>query len=99
MVRARRCSFHPRRRWFTGTVRDGLLRHRLVRPDRLVHAPYGVAAEFAPAAAPVELQERIDRPFLLHVGGDMPRKRLDVLLDVFAALRSGTGSFEILYAS
>jgi len=72
----------------TGTVRADLLRHRLVRPDRLVHAPYGVAAEFAPTAtAPVELPARIGRPFLLHVGGDMPRKRLDVLFDVFAAVR------------
>lgn len=61
----------------------------LVRPDRLVHAPLGVAAEFTPdAAEEVALPTRIDGPFLLHVGGDMPRKRLDVLLDVFAAVRA-----------
>lgn len=65
-----------------------LRRWNLVRPDRLVHAPLGVAAEFTPEAAePVELPCQLDGPYLLHVGGDMPRKRLDVLLEVFAAVR------------
>ena len=65
-------------------LRDG----DLVRPERLVHAPLGVAAEFTPdAAESVALPFKTDAPFLLHVGGDMPRKRLDVLLDTFAAVR------------
>lgn len=71
----------------TAAVRDELLHHKLVDPARLIHAPYGVAAEFTPQAPPVELPLRLDAPFLLHVGGNVPRKRLDVLLDVFAAVR------------
>jgi glycosyltransferase involved in cell wall biosynthesis len=68
----------------TLAVRRQIEAHSLVDPARLVHAPYGIADEFRPdagAAAPV------DGPFLLHVGSCIPRKRIDVLLDVFAALR------------
>jgi glycosyltransferase involved in cell wall biosynthesis len=73
----------------TGAVRDQFLRHELVDPARLVHAPYGVAEEFTPAAAggggpPAGVP---DGPYVLHVGTNTPRKRLDVLLDVFAAVR------------
>ena len=60
----------------------------IVRPGRLVHAPLGVAAEFSPEAAGlVELPVAGDSPFVLHVGSNIPRKRLDVLLDVFATVR------------
>jgi glycosyltransferase involved in cell wall biosynthesis len=72
----------------TAAVREELVRHKLVDPARLIHAPYGVAAEFTPTAAPVELPLRLDEPYLLHVGGNVPRKRLDVLLEVFAAVRT-----------
>lgn len=67
---------------------EQLLAAGLVRPERLVAAPLGVAAEFTPTAArPVALPLAVDPPFLLHVGSNIPRKRLDVLLDVFAAVR------------
>jgi glycosyltransferase involved in cell wall biosynthesis len=57
----------------------------LVPGDRLVHAPLGVAAEFIPESpGPVKLPVPIAEPFLLHVGSNIPRKRLDVLLDVFS---------------
>jgi glycosyltransferase involved in cell wall biosynthesis len=60
----------------------------LVPPDRLVHAPLGVADEFTPdPEGPVDMPVSLDTPFLLHVGTNTPRKRLDVLLDVFAAAR------------
>jgi glycosyltransferase involved in cell wall biosynthesis len=59
----------------------------LVRPDRLVHAPYGVAPEFTPIGAPIEVPIGEGFPYLLNVGSNIPRKRLDVLLDVFAELR------------
>lgn len=66
----------------------GQLRSRGVVPaDRLVYAPYGVAAEFTPTSTPVELPVALDAPFLLHVGSNIPRKRLDVLLGVFATVR------------
>jgi len=54
---------------------------------RLVHAPYGVGPEFFGPDF-VELPEAVPRrPYLLHVGGTMARKRLDVLFKVFAAVR------------
>jgi glycosyltransferase involved in cell wall biosynthesis len=60
----------------------------LVPAERLVHAPYGVAVEFTPVAeTSVQLPVEINMPFLLHVGSNIPRKRLDVLLEVFAEVR------------
>jgi glycosyltransferase involved in cell wall biosynthesis len=95
-------EIEPRPWWFRRLARrtlDGLKRAALVFhstavvgrklrdlgivcPDRLVYAPYGVAPEFMP-----EDRTHGERPYLLHVGSNIPRKRLDVLLDVFAAVR------------
>lgn len=59
-----------------------LLRHGLVDPAKLVHAPLGVAAEFTPG------EVRFQGPAtLLHVGSCIPRKRIDVLLEVVAEVR------------
>jgi glycosyltransferase involved in cell wall biosynthesis len=55
--------------------------------ERLVHAPLGVAKEFVPEAnGPIELPVDLTSEYLLHVGSNIPRKRLDVLLDVFSAV-------------
>jgi glycosyltransferase involved in cell wall biosynthesis len=74
----------------TREVRQQLIDARLVPAEKLVHAPYGVAAEFTPdAPLPMSLPDP-GLPagrFLLHVGSHSPRKRIDVLLDVFAAVR------------
>jgi glycosyltransferase involved in cell wall biosynthesis len=60
----------------------------LVPAERLVHAPLGVSEEFRPEApGPVDIPVSLDRPFVLHVGSTIPRKRIDVLLDVFARVR------------
>jgi glycosyltransferase involved in cell wall biosynthesis len=73
----------------TAPLRAQLERHGLVDPTCLVHAPYGVAAEFTPAAGePANLPAGVYPPFLLHVGSCIPRKRIDVLLDVFALARA-----------
>lgn len=75
----------------TAEIRRELVENGLVDPARLIHAPYGISPEFTPTRN--ELDARIARivgqgaPFLLHVGSCIPRKRLDVLLDVFAAVR------------
>lgn len=69
----------------TQTVRQQLEQYQLVNPGRLVHAPYGIAPEFS--IEDIELlPETIQSPFVLHVGSCIPRKRIDVLLDVFAEL-------------
>jgi glycosyltransferase involved in cell wall biosynthesis len=75
----------------TEAVRTQVERHGLLDPARLVQAPYGVCAEFTAeeSGQPTALPAEIDgRPFLLHVGSCNPRKRIDVLLDVFAAVRA-----------
>jgi glycosyltransferase involved in cell wall biosynthesis len=69
-----------------------LLRHGLSDPARLVQAPLGIAPEFSPEPVADEAADRLlaaggDVPFLLHVGSSIPRKRADVLLRVFAAVR------------
>lgn len=66
----------------THQTRQELERHRLTPAERLVVAPYGPAVEFQPAGGAI----RSD-PFLLHVGSCIPRKRIDILLAVFAGLR------------
>ncbi|WP_439625389.1 glycosyltransferase [Gemmata sp.] len=75
---------------FHSTAAIGNDLHSLARvaADRLIHAPYGVADEYTPDPNPVvSLPVATGPPFLLHVGSSAPRKRLDVLLDVFAAVR------------
>lgn len=68
----------------THAVREELIRHALVPPERLVHAPFGVAPELTPAPAGAPAPERRT---LLHVGSSIPRKRVDLLLRIFAELR------------
>jgi glycosyltransferase involved in cell wall biosynthesis len=69
----------------TASVRGQIERHGLIDPARLVAAPYGVSPEFT--AEPSSPPENAG-PYLLHVGTCIPRKRMDVLLDVFAAARA-----------
>jgi glycosyltransferase involved in cell wall biosynthesis len=70
------------------------LRERgIVQEHRLVHAPYGVSQEFtsAPDGRDSEIATitgKIDAPFLLHVGSCIPRKRIDILLEVFAGVNA-----------
>jgi glycosyltransferase involved in cell wall biosynthesis len=73
-------------------TRRQIERHGLVDPRRLVYAPLGVSPEFGPDAAertflPAAVAALGGAPFLLHVGSCIARKRMDVLLDVFAAVR------------
>jgi glycosyltransferase involved in cell wall biosynthesis len=70
---------------------EQLVRFGLLDVGRLVHAPLGVAAEFtadADGPEPPWLKELTGRPWVAHVGSCIPRKRIDVLLEVVAALRA-----------
>ena len=78
----------------TGPVREAILRHKLIDETKLIHAPYGVSSEFTsgPAAndtngegyaVPLVSKERS----IVHVGSCISRKRIDVLLDLFAEVR------------
>ncbi|MGB8508042.1 MAG: glycosyltransferase, partial [Pyrinomonadaceae bacterium] len=76
-------------------TRDELLAHRLVAPERVAVIPNGVhpaytregTAEATRAAARLlgDYDERAIE--LLHVGSTIERKRIDVLLEVFASVR------------
>jgi glycosyltransferase involved in cell wall biosynthesis len=77
----------------TCAVAQALQSHGLVPRSRLVHAPYGVAREFDPKPDPEDGAERVlsslgGRPFVLHIGSGIARKRLDILFEVFAHLRA-----------
>lgn len=66
-------------------VRSEMLAHSLIDPARLVKAPLGVAREYT-AEAPSGWQPapgvHVDGPYLLHVGSCVPRKRIEVFLEV-----------------
>lgn len=77
-LKSARFVFHS-----TLAVRQEIERFELCDPSRLIHTPYGVSPEFA-ADGPVETGLA---PYLLHVGSNIPRKRIDVLLKTFAGVR------------
>lgn len=71
-----------------------LLRRGLVQPDRLVVVPLGVEDDFSPdgpAALSPEAEALLKSPgvgpIVLHVGAMVPRKRIDLVLHSFAAIR------------
>jgi glycosyltransferase involved in cell wall biosynthesis len=75
-------------------TRCQLLEQGLVADDRLHVVPLGVDPEFRPEPSAEEGQgdretgrQGDGRPELLHVGSNIPRKRVDVLLRVFAEVR------------
>jgi glycosyltransferase involved in cell wall biosynthesis len=87
-LRAAAVIFHN-----TREVGRALERSGLVPGARLVHAPLGVAPEYSASADPHReaaafLAPLGGRPFVLHVGSGIPRKRIDVLFEVFAKLRA-----------
>ncbi|HSV13320.1 MAG TPA: glycosyltransferase family 1 protein [Tepidisphaeraceae bacterium] len=88
----------------TNAVRGEIERFGLVDPVRLVQARMGVCEEFTavkPAAEPgVSLlgEWAMREAFVLHVGSCIPRKRIDVLLDVFAAARGRRRELRLVQA-
>jgi glycosyltransferase involved in cell wall biosynthesis len=79
----------------SAVTRDALIRHRIVSADRIRVISYGVhpalvAEDGATGRDEIELKLGPRNPDvleILHVGSTIPRKRIDVLLDVFAAVR------------
>lgn len=78
-------------------TRNQLLEHELIPPERMETIPLGVHAECRPEDDPDASAEldRIfgpkpgpDAPELLHVGSNIPRKRVDVLLKAFAGVKA-----------
>jgi glycosyltransferase involved in cell wall biosynthesis len=80
----------------SAATREELLLHRLVDADRTITIHNGVAAVFAAIPDPDADREAVrmlgtagtDKFEILHVGSTIPRKRIDVLLRTFAAIRA-----------
>ncbi len=76
-------------------VRDEIISHRLLPPDRITVIPNGVHPSCSPnrdSVADAELARLLPPDsgsafWLLNVGSTIPRKRLDILLRVLAAVR------------
>lgn len=78
----------------SSVTREELLRHRLFSPERISVVPNGVHPAYTPAPCPAAeaaaarlLPGDNGAVWLLNVGSTLQRKRLDVLLRVFAAIR------------
>lgn len=79
----------------SNATRDELLAHELVAPERTVVIPNGVHPSCSPETDPLADAEATrllgqadaDTVEILHVGSNITRKRIDVLLKVFAAVR------------
>jgi len=69
----------------SNSVRRQIAERQLVDPARIVYAPPGVAPEYRWMKSPVRQEQS---PYVLHVGSCIPRKRIDVLLGAFAAIRA-----------
>jgi glycosyltransferase involved in cell wall biosynthesis len=58
----------------------------------LIHAPYGVSPEFS-AVGPIETS--LGR-YILHVGSNIPRKRVDIVLQTFAGVRRHCSDLQLV---
>jgi glycosyltransferase involved in cell wall biosynthesis len=85
-------------------TRDALLASGVVEPSRLAVVPYGLHPTCTPRSDP-RAEAVADGqlgpmdpacPEILHVGSTVPRKRIDVLLEVFAALRDRHPSIRLI---
>jgi glycosyltransferase involved in cell wall biosynthesis len=87
----------------SAVIRDEIMRRGLVPPERLVVVPLGVESEFCvkgPNTLSAEVEARLavlgDGPRILHVGGMVARKRIDLLLRAFAAIRRQLQSAKLI---
>jgi glycosyltransferase involved in cell wall biosynthesis len=84
------------------STRDGLLSHGIIPADRLHVVPVGISPEFTSEpdpAADAEVERLLGPPGpadLLHVGSNIPRKRIDILLKIFAAIRRAEPSARLI---
>jgi glycosyltransferase involved in cell wall biosynthesis len=90
----------------SSSTRDQVLHYNLVPPDRLAVIPNGVDTAFSPAPDPesdAQIAAMLERRHnggieILQVGSAIKRKRIDLLLEIFAALRSRLPGARLLRA-
>lgn len=89
----------------TEVVRSQIEYYKLVHPSKLLRVPYGISPEFnynsnvSGSVDKITLGKIGDKPFILHVGSCIPRKRIDILLKVFAALRENNPNLQLVKVS
>lgn len=88
----------------SSVTRDDVVRRGLVPNERLDVVPNGVHPIFTPVADPAADAEicrllgrrNTDSIEILHVGSTQPRKRIDLLLRIFAAVRANLGDARLM---
>jgi glycosyltransferase involved in cell wall biosynthesis len=89
----------------TTPIKNQIEHYNLLDSSRLVHAPYGISSEFSLIDQANQGTERdilkqvSETPFLLHVGSCIPRKRIDILLEVFAEVRKSHPELRLVKVS
>jgi glycosyltransferase involved in cell wall biosynthesis len=89
----------------TTPIKNQIEHYNLLDSSRLVHAPYGISSEFSlinqanQTTAQDILKQVGEMPFLLHVGSCIPRKRIDILLEVFAEVRKNHPELRLVKVS
>jgi glycosyltransferase involved in cell wall biosynthesis len=76
----------------TMVTRDNLLSLGFWKSDAIHVVPYGIAEEFNPDGA------RESGDYILHVGSCIPRKRIDLLLEIFAEVRKSKRNLKMIQA-
>jgi glycosyltransferase involved in cell wall biosynthesis len=79
-------------------VKKQIEHFQIIDSERLIQAIYGISEDFSPdSSSPLlDTVKKITKPYLLHVGSCIPRKRIDVLLDVFARVKSLYPEFKLV---
>jgi glycosyltransferase involved in cell wall biosynthesis len=78
----------------TQAILQQIAYYQVFDPAKSIVVPPGVSVEYQPNPIPadrtmLDLHARLQgKPFILHVGSCIPRKRIDVLLATFAKLRA-----------
>jgi glycosyltransferase involved in cell wall biosynthesis len=88
----------------SNATHDEILRHTLIPADRLIVIHNGVAplfTDYPDAFADAEItrlfsEHGVRDTYILHVGGTQRRKRIDLLLAIFAAVREVKGDIRLV---
>lgn len=89
----------------TEVVRNQIEHYKLVDPSKLLQVPYGISPEFnytskvSGSLDGILFQRIVDKPYILHVGSCIPRKRIDILLEIFARLRESNPNLQLVKVS
>jgi len=76
-------------------VKKEIEHYQIIDPKYLVQAPLGITKDFGVHSLSKSLVKP-SYPFLLHVGSCIPRKRIDILLNVFAKVRDLYPEFKLV---